>query len=165
MAAGGRDALGQIAFHFKDDRSYREIDIHTPEGDLRATHFAYDLAPVRQDPNTVFPVAPLTAQVAAGLRRLVRAAAHRAVPVLVLHAAGQRRRRVRRDERLRRRKAVPREFRRPVLELLVVERLGVRVALLGEARQLPPLDRQPPVLVPRELGRLEHDATIDSLSS
>ena len=66
IASGGLYALGQIAFHFKDDLSYREIDIHTPEGDLRATHFAYDLAPVRQDPNTVFPVAPLEAQVAAG---------------------------------------------------------------------------------------------------
>ena len=66
IASGGLYALGQIACHFKDDLSYREIDIHTPEGDLRATHFAYDLAPVRQDPNTVFPVAPLKAQVAAG---------------------------------------------------------------------------------------------------
>ena len=66
IASGGLYALGQIAFHFKDDLSYREIDIHIPEGDLRATHFAYDLAPVRQDPNTVFPVAPLKAQVAAG---------------------------------------------------------------------------------------------------
>ena len=66
IASGGLYALGQIAFHFKDDLSYREIDIHTPEGDLRATHFAYYLAPVRQDPNTVFPVAPLKAQVAAG---------------------------------------------------------------------------------------------------
>lgn len=66
IASGGLYALGQIAFHFKDDLSYREIDIHTPEGDLRATHFAYDLAPVQQDPNTVFPVAPLKAQVAAG---------------------------------------------------------------------------------------------------
>ena len=66
IASGGLYALGQIAFHFKDDLSYREIDIHTSEGDLRATHFAYDLAPVRQDPNTVFPVAPLKAQVAAG---------------------------------------------------------------------------------------------------
>jgi D-proline reductase (dithiol) PrdB len=66
IASGGLYALGQIAFHFKDDLSYREIDIDTPEGNLRATHFAYDLAPVRQDPNTVFPVAPLKAQVAAG---------------------------------------------------------------------------------------------------
>ena len=66
IASGGLYALGQIAFHFKDDLSYREIDIHTPEGDLRATHFAYDLVPVRQDSNTVFPVAPLKAQVASG---------------------------------------------------------------------------------------------------
>ena len=79
IASGGLYALGQIAFHFKDDLSYREIDIHTPEGDLRATHFAYDLAPVRQDPNTVFPVAPLKAQVAAG---------HRVRPVLLGRRGG-----------------------------------------------------------------------------
>ncbi len=66
IASGGIYALGQIAFHFKDDLSFREIDINTPQQALRATHFAYDLAPVRRDPNTVFPVAPLKAQVAEG---------------------------------------------------------------------------------------------------
>lgn len=66
IASGGIYALGQIAFHFKDDLSFREIDINTPQQALRASHFAYDLAPVRRDPNTVFPVAPLKAQVAEG---------------------------------------------------------------------------------------------------
>ncbi len=66
IASGGIYALGQIAFHFKDDLSFREIDIKTPQKALRASHFAYDLAPVRRDPNTVFPVAPIKAQVAEG---------------------------------------------------------------------------------------------------
>ena len=46
---------GQIAFHFKDDFSYREIPRKTAREKLRATHFAYDLTDARSDPNVVFP--------------------------------------------------------------------------------------------------------------
>ena len=61
IASGGIYVKGQIAFHFKDDFSYREIDRDTPPKDLRATHFAYDLKDVREDANVVFPLETLNA--------------------------------------------------------------------------------------------------------
>jgi D-proline reductase (dithiol) PrdB len=63
-ASGGIYAAGQVAFHYKDDCSLREIPTDVDAKDLRATHFAYDLADARKDPNVVFPIDPL--------RRLVR---------------------------------------------------------------------------------------------
>ncbi len=56
IASGGIYAQGQIAFHYKDDLSYREIDTRLPREQLRATHFAYDLTDARLDPNVVFPL-------------------------------------------------------------------------------------------------------------
>jgi len=67
IASGGIYREGQIAFHYKDDLSFREISIDTPRSALRATHFAYDLAPARQDPNVVFPLAPLKRLVKEGV--------------------------------------------------------------------------------------------------
>jgi D-proline reductase (dithiol) PrdB len=55
IASGGIYCEGQIAFHFKDDFSYREIPRKTAREKLRATHFAYDLTDARSDPNVVFP--------------------------------------------------------------------------------------------------------------
>ena len=66
IASGGLYTRGQVAFHYKDDLSYREINVLGPAADLRASHFAYDLAPVREDPNVVFPVEPLKELVASG---------------------------------------------------------------------------------------------------
>ena len=63
-ASGGIYATGQVAFHYKDDISFREIPADVDTKDLRATHFAYDLSDARKDPNVVFPIDPL--------RRLVR---------------------------------------------------------------------------------------------
>ena len=59
IASGGIYRQGQIAFHFKDDCSYREIDTDTPDSELRATHFAYDLTDARRDPGVVFPLRTL----------------------------------------------------------------------------------------------------------
>lgn len=56
IASGGLYVAGQIAFHFKDDLSYREVATHTPTHDLRVTHFAYDQQDARSDPNVVFPI-------------------------------------------------------------------------------------------------------------
>lgn len=67
IASGGIYRHGQIAFHFKDDISYREIDSDTPKEELRATHFAYDLTDARRDPNVVFPVETLERCAEAGL--------------------------------------------------------------------------------------------------
>ena len=59
IASGGIYRHEQIAFHFKDDLSYREIERDTPIDQLRATHFAYDLTDARADPNVVFPLETL----------------------------------------------------------------------------------------------------------
>ena len=56
VCSGGIYQSGQIAFHFKDDISYREIPTDVSTSELRATHFAYDLTDARQDPNVVFPI-------------------------------------------------------------------------------------------------------------
>jgi len=56
VASGGIYVAGQVAFHYKDDISFRIVDMETPTRDLRATHFAYDLTDARSDPNVVFPI-------------------------------------------------------------------------------------------------------------
>lgn len=63
-ASGGIYVAGQVAFHYKDDTSLREIPADVETSALRATHFAYDLSAARMDPNVVFPIDTL--------RRLVR---------------------------------------------------------------------------------------------
>ncbi len=59
IASGGIYRLGQTAFHFKDDISYREIARNTPTRELRISHFAYDTTAARRDPNVVFPMQTL----------------------------------------------------------------------------------------------------------
>ena len=61
IATGGIYAVGQTAFHYKDDTSYRAIATDTPTDQLRATHFAYDLTDARRDINCVFPIDALRA--------------------------------------------------------------------------------------------------------
>lgn len=56
IASGGIYKHGQVAFHHKDDTSYRKIPVDTPIDRLRVTHFAYDLTAARQDPNAVLPL-------------------------------------------------------------------------------------------------------------
>jgi D-proline reductase (dithiol) PrdB len=56
IASGGIYVAGQVAFHYKDDTSFRVVDMETPTGALRATHFAYDLTDARSDANVVFPI-------------------------------------------------------------------------------------------------------------
>jgi D-proline reductase (dithiol) PrdB len=63
-ASGGIYMAGQVAFHYKDDTSIRDIPSEVDSSALRATHFAYDLSVARTDPNVVFPIDTL--------RRLVR---------------------------------------------------------------------------------------------
>ncbi len=59
IGSGGIYVEGQIAFHHRDDLSFRVIDRDTPRDALRATHFAYDLTDAREDPNVVFPLETL----------------------------------------------------------------------------------------------------------
>jgi D-proline reductase (dithiol) PrdB len=56
IASGGIYRTGQVAFHFKDDASYRVIPTDVASEELRATHFAYDLTDARRDINVVFPI-------------------------------------------------------------------------------------------------------------
>ena len=56
IASGGIYRVGQVAFHHKDDTSYRQIPFDAPTTDLRTSHFAYDMTAARTDPNVVFPI-------------------------------------------------------------------------------------------------------------
>lgn len=64
IASGGIYVAGQVAFHFKDDTSFRAIPTSVKKEDLRTAHFAYDQTDARRDPNVVFPIDTL--------RRLVK---------------------------------------------------------------------------------------------
>lgn len=66
VASGGIYRAGQVAFHFKDDISYREIDTRVPDEELRVSHFAYDVSDARRDPNVVYPAGTLRRLVAEG---------------------------------------------------------------------------------------------------
>ncbi len=67
IASGGIYRVGQTAFHFRDDTSFRAIDTATPPDALRVSHFAYDTTDARTDVNVVFPY-----QTLADLARLGR---------------------------------------------------------------------------------------------
>ena len=67
VASGGIYVTGQVAFHYKDDTSFRVIPTDVKTTDLRATHFAYDLTDARQDPNVVFPIDTLRGLVSEGV--------------------------------------------------------------------------------------------------
>lgn len=66
VASGGIYVTGQVAFHYRDDDSFREVPTTVATEDLRATHFAYDLTDARADANVVFPIDGLRALVAEG---------------------------------------------------------------------------------------------------
>lgn len=66
VASGGIYVRGQVAFHFKDDASFREVPRDVAWDDIRVTHFAYDLTDARADPNVVFPLQTLLALEAEG---------------------------------------------------------------------------------------------------
>lgn len=66
VASGGIYRRGQIAFHYRDDVSFRVIPTDASMSDLRVTHFAYDVTDARADPNVVFPVRALRAEAREG---------------------------------------------------------------------------------------------------
>jgi len=67
IASGGIYVTGQVAFHFKDDASFREIPTDVNVADLRTAHFAYDQNDARRDPNVVFPIDTLRRLVKEGI--------------------------------------------------------------------------------------------------
>ena len=66
VASGGIYRKGQIAFHYRDDMSFRTIPRDTAMSELRVTHFAYDVTDARADPNVVFPLGTLRAEARKG---------------------------------------------------------------------------------------------------
>ena len=66
LASGGIYRAGQIAFHYRDDLSFRIISRDCEMSTLRATHFAYDVTDARSDPNVVFPLETLRAEAREG---------------------------------------------------------------------------------------------------
>jgi D-proline reductase (dithiol) PrdB len=66
IGSGGVYRHGQVAFHHRDDTSFREIASDVPLDALRTSHFAYDQSAARRDPNVVFPIGTLRALVAEG---------------------------------------------------------------------------------------------------
>jgi len=66
VASGGIYLRGQVAFHYRDDTSYRVIPADADPAELRVTHFGYDVTDPRRDPAIVFPVAALRAMVDRG---------------------------------------------------------------------------------------------------
>jgi len=67
IASGGIYVTGQVAFHFKDDASFRAIPTTVKTSGLRTAHFAYDQTDARRDPNVVFPIDTLRRLVKEGL--------------------------------------------------------------------------------------------------
>ena len=68
LSTAGAYALGQVAFHYKDDSSIREIPASTPDADIRFAHVTENyLVDPRRDPGCVFPLQSLHALAAQGL--------------------------------------------------------------------------------------------------
>ena len=60
VATAGAYVKGQVAFHHKDDTSFRRIPKTAPLEDLRFSHVTeHYLGGARRDPNSVFPLEPL----------------------------------------------------------------------------------------------------------
>ncbi|WP_428122573.1 glycine/sarcosine/betaine reductase selenoprotein B family protein [Candidatus Poriferisodalis sp.] len=66
IATGGIYSVGQTAFHYRDDATYRAIPTDVDVAALRATHFAYDVTDARTDINCVFPIDALRSMRDAG---------------------------------------------------------------------------------------------------
>jgi D-proline reductase (dithiol) PrdB len=60
LGTSGAYAVGQVAYHYKDDTSIRAISKDTPDQDLRFAHITENYLPGgRGDPNCIFPLSSL----------------------------------------------------------------------------------------------------------
>ena len=60
LSTCGAYALGQVAYHYKDDTSMRKIPAVTPDKDLRFSHLTENyLVDPRRDPACIFPLRTL----------------------------------------------------------------------------------------------------------
>ena len=67
LSTAGAYALGQVAYHYKDDTSIRRIAAATADEDLRFSHVTENyLAGPRRDPACIFPLRTLRALAADG---------------------------------------------------------------------------------------------------
>jgi D-proline reductase (dithiol) PrdB len=68
LSTSGAYALGQVAYHYKDDTSLRQISAATADGDLRFSHLTENyLVDPRRDPGCIFPLRTLRSLAAEGL--------------------------------------------------------------------------------------------------
>lgn len=68
LSTSGCYALGQRAYHYRDDTSIREIDSATPQSDLRFSHITENyLVDAKRDPGCIFPLETLRRLVAEGV--------------------------------------------------------------------------------------------------
>jgi len=68
LSTSGAYALGQLAYHYKDDCSIREIPSATPDADLRFSHITENyLVDPRRDPGCIFPLRALRELVTQGV--------------------------------------------------------------------------------------------------
>ncbi|MBS0337364.1 MAG: hypothetical protein JSS40_11230 [Proteobacteria bacterium] len=67
LSTSGAYALGQVAYHYKDDASFRPIPAGTADRDLRFSHLTENyLVDARRDPGCIFPLRALRALAAEG---------------------------------------------------------------------------------------------------
>jgi D-proline reductase (dithiol) PrdB len=67
LSTAGTYALGQVAYHYKDDTSLRQIAHVTPDEDLRFSHITENyLVAAKRDPNCLFPLRNLRQLVSEG---------------------------------------------------------------------------------------------------
>ena len=67
LSTSGAYALGQMAYHYKDDCSFRAIPTGTPNAELRFSHITENyLVDAKQDPSTIFPLRTLRGLLAEG---------------------------------------------------------------------------------------------------
>jgi len=60
LSTSGAYALGQVAYHYKDDTSIRGIAAETPDAQLRFSHITENyLVDPRRDPGCIVPLAAL----------------------------------------------------------------------------------------------------------
>lgn len=68
LSTSGAYALGQVAYHYKDDTSIRSIASDTPDAQLRFSHITENyLVDARRDPGCILPLAALRKLVGEGV--------------------------------------------------------------------------------------------------
>ncbi len=68
LSTSGAYALGQVAYHYKDDCSIREFPSATPDSNLRFSHITENfLVDPRRDPGCIFPSRALRGLVTRGV--------------------------------------------------------------------------------------------------